>query len=104
MLATLLKKETPAQVFACKYCESFKNSFPYRTSLVAASGLTYLLMALEGDSKKAIEAVETCDLFYTKVLKILKRQYTVSEFHFRSVNYTVAAKIHKNFEQNKPFW
>ena len=61
-------------------------------------------MALEGDSKKAIEVVETCGLFYAKVLKTLKRQYTVSEFHFRSVNYMVAAKIHKSFEQNKPFW
>ena len=31
-------------------------------------------------------------------------QYTVSEFHFRSVNYMVVAKIHKNLKQNKPFW
>ena len=86
MLVTLLKKEAPAQVFACKYCKSFKNSFPYRTRPVAAFGLIYLLMALEGDAKKVIEAVETCDPFYAKVLKTLKREYTVSEFHFRSVN------------------
>ena len=71
---------------------------------MAAFGLTYLLMALEDDAKKAIEAAETCDLFYAKVLKTLKREYKVSEFHFRSLNYTVVAKIHKTFEQNKPFW
>ena len=34
-----IKKETPAQVFSCKYCEIFKNSFFYGTSLVAASGI-----------------------------------------------------------------
>ena len=34
-----IKKETPSQVFSCEYCEIFKNSFFYRTSLVAASGI-----------------------------------------------------------------
>ena len=33
-----------------------------------------------------------------------KVPYTVSEFQFRSANYTVFAKIRINFEQNKPFW
>ena len=31
-----IKKESLAQVFFCKFCEIFKNSFFYRTSLVAA--------------------------------------------------------------------
>ena len=35
--ATLLKKKTLAQVFSCKFCESSKNTFFYRTPLVAAS-------------------------------------------------------------------
>ena len=35
--ATSLKKETLAQVFSCEFCEIFKNSFFYRTPLVAAS-------------------------------------------------------------------
>ena len=30
--------------------------------------------------------------------------YTVLEIQFRSVNYTLAAKIWKIFEQNKLFW
>ena len=34
-----VKKETTAKVFSCKYCEIFKNSFFYGTSLVAASGI-----------------------------------------------------------------
>ena len=33
----LLKKETPAHVFSCKFCEISKNIFYYRTPLVAAS-------------------------------------------------------------------
>ena len=31
------KKETLAQVFSCEFCEISKNTFYYRTSLVAAS-------------------------------------------------------------------
>ena len=30
-------KETPTQVFSCKYCKTFMNSFFHRTPLVAAS-------------------------------------------------------------------
>ena len=32
-----IKKEILAQVFSCEFCEISKNSFPYRTPLVAAS-------------------------------------------------------------------
>ena len=32
-----IKKKIPRQVLSCEYCEIFKNSFFYRTSLVAAS-------------------------------------------------------------------
>ena len=35
--ATLLKKETLAQVLSGEFCEIFKNSFFHRTPLVAAS-------------------------------------------------------------------
>ena len=33
----IFEKETPRQVFSCEYCKIFKNSFFYRTPLVAAS-------------------------------------------------------------------
>ena len=32
------KKEALAQVFSCEFCEISKNTFSYRTPLVAASG------------------------------------------------------------------
>ena len=32
-----IKKETMAQVFSCKFCESFKNAYFYRKPLVAVS-------------------------------------------------------------------
>ena len=35
---TLLKKENLAQVFSCEFCKISKNTFSYRTPLVAASG------------------------------------------------------------------
>ena len=34
---TLLKKETLAQVFSCKFCKIFKNTFFYRTPPMATS-------------------------------------------------------------------
>ena len=33
----VIKKETLAQVFSFEFCEIFKNTFFYRTALVAAS-------------------------------------------------------------------
>ena len=33
----LIKKETPTQMFSCENCETFKNTFFYRTPLVVAS-------------------------------------------------------------------
>ena len=35
--ATLLKKESLAQMFSCKFCEISKNTFFHRTPLVAVS-------------------------------------------------------------------
>ena len=32
-----VKKETPAEVFSCEFCEIFKNTYFYRTPLAAAS-------------------------------------------------------------------
>ena len=34
---SFIKKETLAQVFSCEFCEISKNTFSYRTPLVAAS-------------------------------------------------------------------
>ena len=36
-----IKKETLAQVFSCEFCEISKNTFFYRTPLVAASEMMY---------------------------------------------------------------
>ena len=37
--ANFIKKETLAQVFSCEFCETFQETYFYRTSLVAASVL-----------------------------------------------------------------
>ena len=37
--------------------------------------MTYLLSVLDGEAKKAIEAVGTCGLFYVSALKTLKREF-----------------------------
>ena len=37
---SFFKKESLAQVFSCEFCEISKNTFFYRTPLVAASGLS----------------------------------------------------------------
>ena len=37
VLESVFTKETPTQVFACKYCEIFRNSFFYRATPVGIS-------------------------------------------------------------------
>ena len=37
-----IEKETPTQVFSCEFSETFKNTFFYRTPLLAASDASFL--------------------------------------------------------------
>ena len=41
--ATLFLKKTLAQVVSCEFCDVSKNTFSYRTTLVAASGFSQSL-------------------------------------------------------------
>ena len=47
-----IKKETLARMFSCGFCEIFKNTFNYRTALVAASGVLINFTILEPFSNK----------------------------------------------------
>ena len=47
-----IKKEALAQVFSCEFCEIYKNTFYYRTPLVAASGVLINFAILEPFSNK----------------------------------------------------
>ena len=47
-----IKKETMAQVFSCEFFEIYKNTFYYRTPLVAASGVLINFAILEPFSNK----------------------------------------------------
>ena len=40
--ASLIKKEALVQLFSFEFCEISKNTFSYRTPLVAASKLAYV--------------------------------------------------------------
>ena len=48
-----IKKETQAQVFSCEFCKIFKNTFLYRTLLVAASGLP-IMFDLKNDNSEVV--------------------------------------------------
>ena len=48
----MIKKETLAQVFFCEFCEIYKNTFYYRTPLVAAFGVLINFAILERFSNK----------------------------------------------------
>ena len=48
----LLREKTLAQVFSCEFCEIYKNTFYYRTPLVAASGVLINFAILEPFSNK----------------------------------------------------
>ena len=47
-----IKKETLAQLFSCEFCEIYKNTFYYRTPLVAASVVLINFTILEPFSNK----------------------------------------------------
>ena len=47
-----IKKETLTQVFSCEFYEIYKNTFYYRTPLVAASGALINFAILEPFSNK----------------------------------------------------
>ena len=47
-----IKKETLVQVFSWEFCEIYKNTFYYRTPLVAASGVLINFAILEPISNK----------------------------------------------------
>ena len=51
-LYNFIKKETLAQVFFCEFCEIYKNTFSYRTPLVAASGVLINFAILEPFTNK----------------------------------------------------
>ena len=52
----LYQKETLTQVFSCKYCKIVKNSFLYRTPLMAVSG--FLTKLAENNSEENHFSVE----------------------------------------------
>ena len=65
------KKETLAQVFSCEFCGIFKNTFFYRTPLVAASALSLLLIhKAEKNNAKKVDNNE--------MILYLKSQYSTN--------------------------
>ena len=59
-LIKLIKKETLAQLFSCEICEIFKNTFFYRTPLVAASEIIQNTKILHGGL-----VISALKLYYT---------------------------------------
>ena len=63
----IIKKETLAQVFSCKFCEIFKKNFFYKTPLVAASAHFFHQFILTTVSAKMKAGV--CSVFNKNTLK-----------------------------------
>ena len=61
MPAILLKKQTLAQVFSCKFCEIFKNTLFYRTTLEAASNSPNAFSRITAPSSKSNKKTLLCD-------------------------------------------
>ena len=49
-----IKKEILTQVFSCEFCAISKNTFSYRTPLVAASGYHAVLDSTDADTRENI--------------------------------------------------
>ena len=61
----LYKKETPTQVLSCEYSKSFKNSFFYRTTPVAAFELYCSIR--KKNSKRGEIAFELISFFHLQI-------------------------------------
>ena len=67
---SFIKKESLAQVFSCEFCKISKNTFIYRTPLVAASGV----LNSQGNSQESRHRSSQAEVFLVKgVLKICSR-------------------------------
>ena len=67
---SFIKKESLAQVFSCEFCKISKNTFIYRTPLVAASGV----LNSQGNSQESCHRSSQAEVFVVKgVLKICSR-------------------------------
>ena len=51
-------KETLTQLFCCNFCEIFKNTFSYRTPLVAASGVSEWIYGFRTSCSKQAQCLK----------------------------------------------
>ena len=66
--SNFIKIEIRAQVFSCEFCESFKNTVFYRTSLVAASAVNHATCVPLLDKVRSYFAIYKGS-FWHKILK-----------------------------------
>ena len=66
-----IKKESLAQVFLCEFCEISKNTFFYRTALVAAFG-SYVIFVMFIQYFQVLEFFYPLFIFQRQLLNFLK--------------------------------
>ena len=81
---------TPSVNFLCNIPGSVSESF--------YSGQQYV--GLKDSAFPASDPIR----HVTQLIHALRSEYTVLEIQFRSVNYTLVARICKSFKHNKPVW
>ena len=66
-VCNFIKKEIPTQLFSSEYCETFKNSYFYRTSKVTATDgedkeacYERPFVSMDLSRRQKIEALESC--------------------------------------------
>ena len=74
--ATLLRKKAMAQVFSCEFWEIYKNTFYYRTPLVAPSGVLITFAILEPFSKLHV--------FFNRITMVAPSDFMLQEIFFCS--------------------
>ena len=73
------KKVTLAQVFSCKFCEIFKNTYFYRTLPMPASGGSKLNVLISGQNKSCL----SIEVLKTKFHKIFQME-TISNSRYNA--------------------
>ena len=83
-----IKKETLAPVFSCEFCKIYKNTFYYRTPLVAASGVLINWAILEPFSNKVA-------VFLTEYLWWLLLPFCCSKYFFTAEHGIYCRQLHQ---------
>ena len=116
--ATLLKKETLAQVFSCEFCENSYNTFFHKTLLVAASqGLADIIFHVFSSKVFAMRLLQlqAAWILFERLIRMTFKRIFILQMHpskgcqkniLKACTFTQKKLRHRRFDNNfkRIFW